>query len=281
MENKYYSFIHDKDEIELFYYTIFGGQTKDEDRSDELIFMAASARQKDLTEEERKVYQIGSAEMYHAELAYPKHGFGNFYQRVKRFETDVEGYVSHIGRLPFPEKCLSLYVTVNPVSLKKAFALRAKEIQDVYELLLNSSDKDNEHINNLMLRCIKMSNKIATKAIGKKNWLDIDIDFSEEVKSSLKSGRIRFSDIESKLRLWANGLRISDATVVLICTKGGVHILIPTTGMCKERNPETMMSHMRVHFGEWAKEIEYSSGGVPLPGCFQRGFPVSHTSIIL
>lgn len=276
MDTSYYEFVYNPLILEDFFLETMDGNYRLKDG--EMWFIAASARNKELSEKERRDLGIGGAEMYHAEVVH--HPSSDAYlQRVSRFETNVAGYVAHTSRKPFPAKCLTLYATINPISLKKAFMCRLKEMNDVFELLVTSGNtpEAEQHIRNLMTRCIKLSNKLATKAIAHKNWLDIDLDFTPSFFSMYVNQYTREDQILYRAKQSIDEFGLTGRRYVIIHTKGGCHILVPTKDLGK--NPKELLRPLQTHFGEFAKEITFSEGGIPLPGTLQRGYQVTYDVI--
>jgi hypothetical protein len=278
MNKTYYNFIDDKEVMRTFYDVVFDNEYSLNDG--EFLFIAASARNKELSEGERKDLGISNNEMYHTECCYTQ-GFDAFYSRVCRFEANIMGFLSGHGK-PFPYKTLALYVAINPISIKKAFLYRMKQVTDTVEIITNSKDlSNNVSVTNNMLRCLKMPNAVATKAVSKKHWLDIDIDFIASYKPELEHYNRSYSaNIRFRLRSAMEMLVLpKDFKIAVVYTKGGIHLLFPTKVFSKDLNPSTILPALQARFGEISKEIEVTSGGCPIPGCYQRGRMVKFETV--
>lgn len=260
---KTYNYIYDKDQMLAFHQAIFGGEYALTPH--EMIFMAASARSKELTQQERKEIGISNAEMYHNEYVEGA-DFADLYRKACRFETNTDGYISMVGRVPFPAKTLTLYVTVNPVSIKKAFLLRKAEVEEALDQFIQVTDPDNnESVRHIMLRCLKRSNRVATKAISRKNWFDLDIDYESNYNSDIRSAILSAVSDQP----WANRV----PKTVIVWTKGGCHVLFESKHL--SFHPQLIVDRIKSSLGEVIKETAFSSGGCPLPGTLQRGYKVT------
>ena len=127
-----------------------------------------------------------------------------------------------------------------------------------------------------------MPNAVATKCVSKKHWLDIDIDFVASYKTELDYyGRSYQANIQYRLREVLSGLGtpILPSKIVIVYTKGGIHLLFPTKIFDKNINPTRILTLLQNKFGEVTKEIEVTSGGCPIPGCFQRGHLVKYEEV--
>jgi hypothetical protein len=127
---EYHKFIYDEEQVKRFYSLL--SPLKDE----EAYFLSMSARNKYLTEEERKEYNLGRTEMFARELV--KEGSWEAFIRVlKSMQVSRGGYTSR-GDVTLPDKCLVVYANINPRSGIKAL----KEFQEkTTQLMFDMLDK--------------------------------------------------------------------------------------------------------------------------------------------
>lgn len=244
----HYELIHNEREIRKFY-DILG-----ELLPEEAYFLSMSARNKYLTEDERKMYELGRTEMFARKLV-KRNSFEIFMRTVRSFEVAYGGYLSR-GNVPLPQKCLVVYANVNPVSGRKALQeFYSKTTQLLFDL---STSKEAESklssLDTELLNCYQ-------RAKGTKSLIDIDFDVP-------KGG----FDLVQR---FVQQMRTAGVTTHVIETKSGYHVLLVRkdikfnyVAVVNELHQEAV-----TRFGH-AEAVVNKNEMVPLPGTMQAGHAV-------
>lgn len=244
----YYKLIHSEDEVRKFY-DLLGDLLPEE-----AYFLSMSARNKYLTEDERKQYELGRTEMFSRKLV-KRRSFEIFMRTVRSFEVAHGGYLSR-GNVPLPEKCLVMYANVNPVSGRKALQeFYSKTTQLLFDL--STSPEASQKLSGLdteLMNCYQ-------RAKGTKSLIDIDFDVPEE----------GFDLVER----FVAEMRDNGVTTHVIKTRSGYHVLLRREDI--KFNYVAVVSTLHEEavkrFGH-AEVMVNKNDMVPMPGTMQAGHPV-------
>lgn len=203
-----YKFIFDENELRKFYDLILPDL-----KSNEIIFVSLSARNKYLNEEEQLQYGLGRTEMFDRKIIHSK-DWSKFLKTIRRFETNEGSYLTKIGK-NIPEKCITTYININPSCVLKAY----REFNNIYTdylFELSQCVVNGHRTDNIMNRLNQIDHTLMTclqKNRGTKIWLDIDFD----VPKSLFNAPVEMKDYLNKYK----GL-----IYYWIDTRSGYHLLI-------------------------------------------------------
>ena len=101
------TFIHNEAELKKFFDIVLPPLN-----DEEVFFVSMSARNKQLTEEERRLYDLGRTEMFERKIIREKEWMP-FLRTIRKFEMHEGGMTGRSG-MPLPSKCLIIYFNVNP-----------------------------------------------------------------------------------------------------------------------------------------------------------------------
>jgi hypothetical protein len=147
----------------------------------EVYFISTSARNKQLNEEERLVYQVGRSEMWHKEII-PEDDFGRFLRAVRRCEANKRAYLTK-AEVPFPDKVLVLYCNICPTDAWAAMKeqmnyLNATQIELTDSILKNSITGTDNSFKNIR-HCHTTGQSVFARSFSDREWTDIDCDISD------------------------------------------------------------------------------------------------------
>ncbi len=241
-----YKFIYNEDELKRFF-SILSPL-----KPDEAYFVSLSARNKYLTDEERKTIDLGRTEMFARKLI-KDYSYEAFIRTLRTYEVNDGGFTSR-SNIPLPEKCIVLYANINPVSGTKAL----KEFYEKTTQLLFDLATDKEASKRLASLDTELMN-CYQRAKGTRTLLDIDFDIPEidlvkDVCSDLKSHNVIYH---------------------IIKTKSGFHVLVQRdtlkynyTEVVKKANEEAIKKYGH------AEVVVNSNEMIPIPGTIQAGHQV-------
>lgn len=243
------SLIYDWNQVERFY------SSYTELTDDEVLFISLAARSKYLTDEEREIYSIGNAHMFGRTVIYDVNDLQFYFGKLH----SVLGYKKTRTKQEFPDKCLVIYVNVNPSSLYKSYNVFAKKMQDVQqEFLVAAVEGKQLPFHGFRRMDRNILDAIQNTHSGKKVYLDIDFDSKDKNLLDEMLGEIPYSYV--------------------IETRGGFHILCKTSDLRKHKT--NVGGLVRKYDGlvkasDPSKEVIINENGViPLPGSLQGGFEV-------
>jgi hypothetical protein len=179
-------------------------------QNDEVYFIALSARNKYLTDEERKQYALNHTEMFAREIMI-KNGTWDYIFR--KLEGTLKAKRTKTG-LEFPEKALVVYANINPSSAVRAIQQFKRELAEAEEnvmrkILLNRGEPNDYDFDFFKLAKSKLYNAYQRNA-SRKIFLDIDMD----VKNEEALHHIILPLTENK------------AQFITVETRGGFHIMV-------------------------------------------------------
>ena len=219
----------------------------------EAYFVSMSARNKYLSEEERKEFELGRSEMFARKLVKDT-SFEDFLRVIRSLEVNEGGYTTR-NHKPIPEKCLVTYVNINASNG------------------MNALKEFNERSNALMFDCFKNKDAMKTFASldsmlmncyqrqrGTKHFIDIDFDVPKT--SGLMSS-------------FVSHLKLQAVKYHVIETKGGYHVLMERATIKHDYNKVLVeLDRVAKELYEKAEIVRNVNDMVPLPGTHQAGFPV-------
>ncbi len=249
MNKEYYDFIWSENEIKKMFDILKPLE------DDDVYFMSLSARKKYLTKEEEENIQLTKTIMFQRKLV-KKHKFSHFLKTVKEYEMRIGSILSKGNDSIVPQKCMLIYLTINPCSSTRALKRFYSKSQ---ELLFNSYS-DKSLIKNFR-RVSSMLNTCFQQSMNKSKLIDIDMDIGHNNTNFLHRLLKEFDEKEVKYHV--------------IQTRGGYHVLI-------EKNTINYNYTKRIHsLNKEAKKINEKyeiiinkNGMIPLPGTIQAGFKV-------
>jgi hypothetical protein len=252
----FHKFIHDEDQIRKFVSLLSPL------KGDEAYFLSLSARNKYLTEEERRVYDLGRTEMFARKLVkrdkkkiVPMED--NYLRVLKSMQVSHGGYTSRSG-VTLPDKCLVVYANINPVSgLKALKEFQTKIMDSLFDMRTNSEAPDNfSNLDTQLMNCYQRSR-------GTRTLIDIDFDIPEDGIDILKT----FTSI----------MRENEVKYHVIKTKSGFHVLLEKANIKFNYVDIVKNCHIEAvkRFGlDHVEVMQNNNSMVPVPGCRQADFPV-------
>lgn len=276
----YYSFIYDVEELKFFYENILPPLSNKSD----VYFVSLSARNKYLTDEERRSLELGRTEMFSKNII-RKREWPRFLRTIRKFECHKEGYTTKNGN-SIPEKCIVCYININPSNTLQAIS-NFKKVLSEYEVELASIALNGRtNSNNIAERLNKLDNSLMTayqQSRGEKVWIDIDIDTKEGELYKNEAVKKFLNDKGIKTYYWVD-------------TKSGYHLLIKRSELkfnpfiiCKAlydqlslfyydsyyNNSNIPMTYPECEIKAYSIEICINKNEmIPLPGTLQGGYPV-------
>jgi len=264
--------IHSTKELKWFYDNVV-----QELKSSEVHFLSLSARNKYLTDEERKTYALGRSEMF-ARSIVRFNGWEKFLSIVRKYETNEGAYITK-NNMNMPSKAMVCYFNINPSDSLKAYR-DFNKVMNEYMFELAQCAVNNRSTDNILYRINKQSTLLMNsyqKATGTRYWMDFDFDvdkgflpYIEKIVAEVKSHNGRS---------------------YIIDTKSGFHLLISKdTFFSGDFNPKTIVDdaiedlfnfYSKVYKDEFLttrlaeSEIMHNKNVMaPLPGTFQAGHKV-------
>lgn len=230
--------------------------------NDEIHFISLSARNKYLTDEERKKYALNHTEMFVREIVV-KNGVWDYVFRklegvlnAKRTKTNLE----------FPFKALVVYVNINPSSAVKAIQQFKRDLAEAEDnvmrkILLNGGTPNAYDFDFFKLAKAKLDNAYQRNT-SRKVFLDIDIDVKDEEVLQ----KIITPLIENK------------AQFLTIETRGGFHVMVKSQSIDGNYIYKNIDIARKLAYEKYGKEIEIEfnpNAMVPVPGTLHGFFPVT------
>jgi hypothetical protein len=262
-----YNFIYNIDELKFFYDNVFP-----ELLPSEVGFISVSARNKQLNEEERTKYHLGRTEMFDRKLIRKK-SWEHFLAKIKRYETVKGSYLTK-NLQAVPEKCMILYININPSDTLKALKEFNETLNNYYFELstIATQGSKKKSVEDILYRFNKseiLLHNCYQKNRGTKHWIDFDMDVPHEcnLPKLMKS----FLDDLIPKYFWVQ-------------TKGGYHLLVHIKSFTKGNlgfNPKKITDKAKELYSEFDSEdsnpeiILNKNAMIPIPGTYQAQFPVT------
>ncbi len=258
----FYKLIHDEDMVRRFYKECLPKLD-----AAQVYFLSLSARNKYLTDEERRELELGRTEMF-AKTIIRHSGADEFVKHIRRLECDTRGYTTRTGA-PVPEKCLVCYVNLDPSSTVTAL-MEFQKVLNEYTIEALSLAFNKGNAENFANRFNKIDNNLLTcyqQAKTKGPWIDLDVDL---INKNPNREEADFFSIVSTI----SGYGISDYR--FISTRSGYHVLIARKQLtCDPSLIATAVMQSLVLCGVTVSEVVVNKNRmVPVPGTYQAGTPV-------
>ncbi len=280
---KYYTLIDEKSEPEFkWFYDHMLRPLK----PGETWMVCLAAREKSLSEEERKYYFLGRSEMMRESIVRFHHE-GDPYkwlsEAIWAYNMDRHGLTTKNG-LPYPDKTMMVYFTVNPCSsyecvkdIKQRIASEEGELVDAF--VKGSFAGIDDHLYK-MSKIFDHFKSVHAANPSEKFLLDfdIDIDFPSQTEE-----RTFFKSLSSAL---VAVRKFKRGTFVFVRTAGGFHLTVKNEFF--KQNPNEVVAFLEDFIKEHGfetTEVKYnanklkkkgengkvSSPMIPCPGTYQRG----------
>lgn len=310
MEDKMYQMISSEDELKWFFDHVIQKPALYESYS-----MVWVSRHKKLTKEEQATFGLTRAESEFLKVETVRckkvksmdvpaeFTFENFLQRVKRFNVDKEAYTTGTGQ-PLPLKTLAVIFYVNPCNEMKVAEQTMAKIQNTYHQIMAgcANGKTWQDLGQLYQGLGNIDNDIKhfrAQCKGSSYWLDFDVDIPEWFRYGAAFEHIEGDTPYYKQMIKALNGRFGKGNYVIVSTGGGYHILVRTSAIkgnprefCKEVEaiykqgiidgwPEYLDEKGQLKFEAIMTSFqdkntkETSIPGLPLPGTYQYGRPVT------
>ena len=276
---EYYKIVSDENEVKWFYDHMLRDL-----KPGEAWMMCLGARDKKLSEEERKIYKLGRSEMMDEKIIRYHHtgtGWKWFIEALYKFETNKKGVTTEDG-LPYPEKCLVIYFTVNPCSSLACAHDTVDYANKLDREMVDSIIKHSaEGVKDHHFKYSKVFDHL--KSVHARNPSErilVDFDVDADVPDTEEFFR-EFSEMTSK--------RFPRGTYAFVRTGGGIHVVVKKSSL--KSNPTEYVKEVEDFLkskGLDASEVKYNSSTtkdefgqnrqtspmIPMPGTYQYQKPV-------
>lgn len=279
---KYYKLIDEKSEPELKWF--YDNMLRDL-KPGETWMVCLAARDKALNDDERKIYYLGRSEMMRESIVRYHHvgePYKWFSEAVWSYNMDKHGLTTKNG-LPYPDKVMMVYLTVNPCSsyecvkdIKNRIAYEEGNLVDSF--IKGSYDGISDHLFK-MSKIFDHFKSVHAANPSEKLLLDFDIDIDFESYDESTFFR-NLSDILVKERNMVKG------SFAFIRTTGGFHLTVKNKMF--RQNPNEVVSLIEKYIascGLTTSEVKYNSNKlkkkgedgktsspmIPCPGTYSRG----------
>ena len=257
----HYQFIFDRDEITWFYK--YAVPRVEEDK---VLFWSLSARNKLLSEEERKTYMLGRSEMM-KKTVIRKNGFSFFMESLRSAECHKHGMLTK-ARVPYPQKCLRLYWNLNATSVRKVIFEQQRLINEYNEEMiaaaLKKSDAAIESAFHKMRRIFDATLSLYARASAERMWCDFEIDIEKE--DLVKDSYCKFETLSCQFL----AEKVGRKNFLIITSPGGLHF--PVKKAALRFNPNEIingLSGLAKECGLTIKEcVRNDNEMVILPGTY-------------
>lgn len=215
--------IADREQFDLFTSTVLPKL-----RDGEVYFISLSFRKKYLTLKEREYYELGRTEMFARTLVRDASSWEFYMDKMASNLT----YRRTKSGLEYPDKAMVVYVNINPSNLILASQkFNMKVAQITYEITKSYMyGSGNPNLKSLD-KADRLFMNMVQKETGYKTWLDIDVDSTDWVHTSMV-----------KMALEENGIRHH-----VIQTKSGYHILVHRQSLEDSKYTELHKHVKKVH----------------------------------
>ena len=287
------SLIYDENQVKKFYKEIVAHFPMGPFDAD---FFCVAARKKYMTQEDRERTKLGDTTLLE-KTPLRENNEEIFLHKLQKVDACLDHLYSHCGAR-IPRECMVFYMNVNHTNMINALKNLKIDIAvmegELYDVFMKKGSQEN--IGNKIKRLdnITLKEYQDPKNVGKRRWIDIDMDIStdlisgDEVTKALDEGLAKKEVPDFKIRCPYN----------IIQTRGGYHILV-NTDMISLHN-DAWADYVKAHNGHnfkerirsvkdfldaledlvkgkgiEAKEIKINQNAmVPIPGTLQGGIPV-------
>lgn len=228
-------------------------------KEDEIFFLSCSARNKYLTEEERIEYKLSRTEMFSRETSRDKEGI---YKALQRMEVSLQYRKTGNGK-DIPEKCIVVYMNINPSSMIKSYLDFQNKINKEMEQVVMSFKNGNQPNYERLLRLPQQLNNSIQVSQSRKYFIDIDIDLYD----------ITYKDMLVDIVKEFVGNNAFGEKLNFISTKSGIHLLIKKDDIPFKYNLMSLVERIRAF--NPVKEAEFNKNNMlPTPGTGQANHVV-------
>lgn len=297
-ENRnFYKFVADEYEIKWWFNHVV---VKPEVNESYLICL--SARNKKLSDEERKTYELGRSEMIHEVIITPRNkskiwNYNIWASGIYKYECNTLGLLTKNG-LPYPQKCLAIYSYLNPsdeVAVAESTADFTNTLRSelVRAAIKGSKDGILDNVEKLTT-VMKHMKSCHANNLSRKIYIQFDFDINPDYKANRN---IIYEGLYSScISFFKKG------NFFIIGTSGGFHIVVKKellkfnpnlfidsavksaadlyanniAGIDKDYNYDTlykkyMDTGKSPHTGIFEEAIRTPQEFIPLPGTYQYG----------
>ena len=261
-----YKYLEDIEELEWFYKNVMQRL-----KGHECWFLSASARNKRLSEEERKTYQLGRSEMFASEVV-SEEGFDKYLRAVRRLEANVLAYTTKSG-VAYPDKVLVLYANICPSDAYRAMLEQTNKFIEIQKTLTDGLLKGSKAAVDAAFYSIRHSHTIGhsvfARSFSEGEWVDVDCDVDTTSRDC------------SDTVLCVLGTLLEQGDFVVIETVGGYHCFLKKTALktlganIKGDPIKAIVDKLDRRFKELGVEVREIVKNVnemcPLPGTLQYG----------
>lgn len=224
---------------------------------DEVYFLSLSARNKYLTEEERKTLSLGRTEMFSRVIVRDKLSFD---KAIRQLTANWSARRTKNNML-VPQKCLVCYININPVSTIDATNRFFSEFSKANnELMTSLIHKKQSNFDWFRFADRKYQNCLQ-QSTSRKVLIDFDIDTKD------------FSVVYSL----TNILQQRGVFYFIVKTHGGYHVLVERKSLNETKSGKELFATFELLKKQHSNtEIMINKNGmIPLPGSYQAGTEVS------
>ena len=216
----------------------------------EKYFISLSARNKYLTEEERRYYNLGRTEMFGRTL-----GNGDWDFTMAKLAANLQYRTTKSG-MSYPDKALVVYVNINPSNSVQACGRFAQKVVEMQNELMNGFLNGKTPNLDSFTKGDRLLMNFYQKTPGTRHYLDVDVDGSYALTVEL-----------------TNALDDSGTKHHLIKTRGGYHVMIDRISRNKTKFPvhEVVQSLHKEAKAVDGEVIINGNAMVPMPGTLQGG----------
>lgn len=276
--NNYYKIVANESELKWFYDHVLPVPELGES-----YMVCRSARNKRLTDEERKYFHLARSEMLRTEIIMPKGKSNNdknyqitednwnydiFKQKIYAYEFNKLGMLTKSG-LPYPDKVMVTYIYMALCSERKCIQESIKYANQIKDELIDSyskGSKDGIEDQLYKLAHFNQHNKsVHALSASRKPYIDFDMDITEE----------KYRDeVYSVMREKLNEVFGSYSAGFIVETTGGFHTLIKKEYL--KFNPQKFIDAvLEACDAKWVKEfIKNDNLFIPIPGTYQYETPI-------
>lgn len=220
----------------------------------EVYFVSLSARNKYLTDGERKFYGLGRTEMFARTLV---RSVGDWPRVMRRLEGELETRLTKTGVL-VPKSAVVVYVNVNPSSSVAAHLHYTEQMQkEIEQLMLAMQRNKTPNMESFTFADKRLLDAFQT-SVGNRYYLDVDVD-TKDVNC---------------LRTLTDNLNDHGVQYHVVETHGGFHVLVVRESLNGTRlRLDLVVKQLATVYNT---EVMFNKNGMlPMPGTLHAGFPVT------
>lgn len=261
-----YSFIYDEYKVRDFFLSVVPPLG-----NSEVYFLSLSARNKYLSEPEREYYGLGRTEMF-ARSIVRHYDVEKFIKALRRYECSYGSYLTKKG-LDIPEKCIIVYMNINPSNAILAYKEFSHRMGDILIESAYNSDRGKNLPKDDLSKFTKLDVELMDsfqRSTGIKHYIDIDFDIEER-------GFYLVEEFLSVIDHYSGGV----AQYAVVDTKGGYHVLLKRDTIkfnylevVNHFNNKLSSTDVKHPMGRTTEIVVNKNLMIPIPGTYQGGYPV-------